>query len=284
MHFDLELFLVLASIITGAIWLVDIGYWAPRRRALTTNGHGPQTATATATDETQTAAIKDPWYVEYAKSFFPVLVIVLLLRGFVAEPFRIPSGSMMPTLLVGDFILVNKFAYGIRLPVTHTPLLAFGAPTRGDVAVFRFPPRPRDDYIKRIVGLPGDYIVYTDKQLYINGEPVPHRLVGTYLGSGSGRVMNGAERHREDLAASEHDILLHHERIPHEGTWHGEGEWQVPPGHYFVLGDNRDNSNDSRYWGFVPEANLVGKAFMIWMHWDLAAGEIQWRRIGDLIK
>lgn len=276
MHFDLELFLVGATALTGAIWALDHWVFAKRRLANTVASASQPPADTAAAPAAQPAP-KEPWYVEYSKSFFPVLLIVLLLRGFVVEPFRIPSGSMMPTLLVGDFILVNKFAYGVRLPVVHTEILDVGEPERGDIAVFRFPPQPSEDYIKRIVGLPGDYIVYADKQLYVNGEQVPHNLVGTYRGSGTGRIMNGAAKLEETLGQVEHAILLQSD-VPTK-----EGEWRVPPNHYFVLGDNRDNSNDSRYWGFVPDEHLVGKAFAIWMHWDMRAGEVKWQRIGTVL-
>jgi signal peptidase I len=216
--------------------------------------------------------------VEYAKSFFPVILAVLLLRSFLVEPFRIPSGSMMPTLLVGDFILVNKYAYGIRLPVLNTKVLDLGSPERGDVVVFRFPKDPQVDYIKRVVGVPGDHVAYQDKTLYVNGEKIPQIPAGSYVGTGSGLSMSGADRRREALGAVEHDILVA-SRAPGVSA-----DVVVPEGHYFVMGDNRDNSNDSRYWGFVPDENLVGRAFMIWMNWDSAAGGVAWNRIGDSIE
>ncbi len=268
MHFDLELFLVVATFVTGAIWAVA---------AILQHRDKAATSTESISQQVEQEK-KEPWFVEYSRSFFPVLLIVLLLRGFVVEPFRIPSGSMMPTLLVGDFILVNKFAYGIKLPVLHRQLIDVWQPERGDVAVFRFPPQPQEDYIKRIVGLPGDHIVYADKQVIVNGLTLPQKSVGTYRGSGSGRIMNGAELVEERLGEIAHEILLQ------SGLSDDVGEWWVPPDHYFVMGDNRDNSNDSRYWGVVPAENLVGKAFAIWMHWDMRAGELKWRRIGTVIK
>jgi len=173
---ELETILVLGVAVTGLVWAWD--KWGPGRRA--------------SAPEVEAEARKEPWYVEYSKSFFPVLLIVLLLRSFLVEPFRIPSGSMMPTLLVGDFILVNKFAYGLRLPVLHTKILDVGEPRRGDVMVFRFPKNPEDDYIKRVIGLPGDVIGYFDKTVYVNGEPVKQKPIGIYRGVGSGMVMNGA--------------------------------------------------------------------------------------------
>jgi len=277
MSLDLELILVIGTAVTGLIWAADAAVRRTRRREQWVAqgagaGAGAQAGPATGEDR------KEPWYVEYSRSFFPVLLIVLLLRSFVAEPFRIPSGSMMPTLLVGDFILVNKFAYGLRLPVVYTELLEMGEPSRGDVAVFRFPKNPSEDYIKRIVGLPGDHIAYYDKKLYVNGQLMEQEPIGIYRGEGSGRVMNGARRLEEHLDPVVHDILI---RPNHPNV---EGDYRVPEGHYFVLGDNRDNSNDSRFWGFVPEDYLVGKAFVIWMNWDMQAGDMDLSRIGETIE
>jgi len=205
----------------------------------------------------------EPWIVEYARSFFPVLILVLLLRSFLAEPFRIPSGSMMPTLLVGDFILVNKFAYGIRLPVINKKIIAIDEPKRGDIVVFRYPKDPSVDYIKRVIGLPGDKVSYDDnKQLTVNDKPVRQVSKGLYQGLGAGQEMTGAERLQEDLTGIEHNILIRHDAPT------GAFDYIVPEGQFFMMGDNRDNSNDSRYWGTVPEENLVGRAFLIWMSWD----------------
>ncbi len=275
MNIDFPTILVALTAVTGLIWAADALLLAPRRRAeaaaLSARGEG-------AADPRQVEAVlKEPTLVEYAKSFFPVILAVLLLRSFLVEPFRIPSGSMMPTLLVGDFILVNKYAYGIRLPVVNTKVLDLGAPERGDVVVFRFPRDPGTDYIKRVVGVPGDHIVYRDKTLYINGEKVPQIPAGAYRGSGSGISMSGASVREEQLGDVRHKILV----VPRiRGI---DADVTVPEGHYFVMGDNRDNSNDSRYWGFVPDENLVGKAFMIWMNWDSAGGGIAWDRIGNSI-
>ncbi|SIT65897.1 signal peptidase I Serine peptidase. MEROPS family S26A [Ectothiorhodosinus mongolicus] len=264
MAVDLEWILVVGTGLTGAIWLLDLAVLRRRRQAkLAAAGR---------------QAAHDPWYVEYARSFFPVLLVVLVLRGFVAEPFRIPSGSMMPTLLVGDFILVSKFSYGVHLPITRTRIIETGSPERGDVAVFKYPQNPREDYIKRIVGLPGDVIGFYDKALYINGEPMPQELIESYVGTGSGEGMSGADLIIEQIGDKRFETL----------AWPGrravEGEVRVPEGMYFALGDNRDNSNDSRFWGFVPEANLVGRATRIWMHWDFDAREMQWSRIGQRIQ
>ncbi len=254
MNIDFPTLLVTATAVTGAIWAVDALWFAPRR---------------------QTS--QEPALVETARSFFPVILAVLLLRSFVVEPFRIPSGSMMPTLLVGDFILVNKFAYGIRLPVLDTKIIEVGSPQRGDVVVFRYPEDPSVDYIKRVVGLPGDHISYHNKQLQVNSVPVPRVPQGSYRGVGAGMVMTGANRVREKLGEAEFDTLV----AP--GHLSMDGEAVIPPGHYFVMGDNRDNSKDSRYWGTLPEENLVGKAFFIWMNWDSANGGVGWDRLGTLI-
>ena len=263
---DLELALVLGTAVTGLIWLA-YALW-----------HRLRSPSRGADGADEPGRTKEPWYVEYARSFFPVLLVVLLLRSFVAEPFRIPSGSMMPTLLVGDFILVNKFAYGLRLPVVHTRILDTGRPERGDVAVFRFPRRPSEDYIKRIVGLPGDRVAFRDKRLYINGERVPVEILGRYEGDGAGEAMTGARLLEERLGGVHHRILEWPERPT------PQGEVEVPEGMYFVLGDNRDNSNDSRFWGFVPEGNLVGRAMLIWMNWDPVENTVRLERLGDRIR
>ncbi len=273
MSLNFPLILVLATFVTGVIWLVDALFFAPRRRA----------AAAAAGEAGGAGAVparppKEPVLVEYARAFFPVILAVLVLRSFVVEPFRIPSGSMIPTLLVGDFILVNKFAYGVRLPVIHTKILATGEPKRGDVVVFRYPEDPSVDYIKRVVGLPGDHIAYHDKVLYINGKRQPQQRVGTYIGKGAEISSSGSELKIENLDGVKHQILLR------PGMHSREGETVVPPGYYFMMGDNRDNSRDSRYFGPVPEGNLVGKAFMIWMNWDSDRGGIGWDRIGKRIR
>src|SRR5690606_996855 len=221
-------------------------------------------------------SVREPIVVEYAKSFFPILLLVLLIRSFLLEPFRIPSGSMMPTLLEGDFIFVNKFAYGLRLPVVNTKFLELGDPQRGDVVVFRLPQDPSVNYIKRIVGLPGDVVNYDQgtKRLTINGEPVPIERVGPYDGPET-----NAEVVREHLG--EHDHLALWKR----NTYSEGGEWKVPDGHYFVMGDNRDNSQDGRVIGFVPDKNLVGRAVRIWMNWRWPSeGGPRWSRIGKGIE
>jgi signal peptidase I len=282
MDFDFALLLVILTAVTGVIWLLDRLFLAGGRRR-----RAEALAQAEGTDAERQhraqEALREPVIVEYARSFFPVILIVLLFRSFIAEPFKIPSGSMMPTLLVGDFILVNKFSYGIRLPVIGTKILPIGEPQRGDVFVFRYPNPEHDpkkegiDYIKRVIGLPGDEITYRNKTLYINGTEVPQTMLGPFIGSGDeGRKMAGAEVHDEMLPGSEHKVLESNMLMAGR-----EGTWRVPAGHYFAMGDNRDNSEDSRYWGFVPEQNVVGRAFAIWMNWD---GGIDFKRIGTVIK
>lgn len=276
MNFDFATILVTATFLTGAIWALDAWLWAPKRRVAAHAALPGQGASGPAMADQET--LREPIIVEYAKAFFPVILIVLILRSFLVEPFRIPSGSMMPTLLDGDFILVNKFGYGIRLPVLNTKIIDVGDPKRGDVVVFRFPRDPSVDYIKRIVGLPGDRLEYRDKVLYVNGQPMSQELNGTYADKGTGMSMTGASLRIETLGNVQHKILTRPEQPPRDG------EFQVPEGHYFVMGDNRDNSNDSRFWGYVPDENLVGKAFMIWMNWDSADKAIRWDRIGSFIE
>ena len=275
MSFDFPTLLVFATFFTGLAWAVDAVAWAPRRRrrAEALVAAGEPTDSAPVAD-----ALKEPTWVEYSKSFFPVILAVLLLRSFLVEPFRIPSGSMMPTLLVGDFILVNKYTYGLRLPVLNTKIVELGEPERGDVVVFRYPKDPSVDYIKRVVGIPGDTIGYFDKVVYVNGKPAGQVPSGVYAGTGSGVSMSGASRRTEQLGDRQHEILVM-QRTP--GL---EGEYIVREGEYFVMGDNRDNSNDSRFWGPVPEANLVGRAFRIWMNWDSASGGVDLDRIGMKIQ
>ncbi len=277
MDFDFPAIMVTAVFVTGVLWLLDIMLWAPKRRsAAETLSY--QTTVDDNIEKAKEEVLKESVFVEYSRSLFPVILAVLVLRSFIVEPFRIPSGSMMPTLLAGDFILVNKFAYGIRLPVVDTKIIPVGLPERGDVLVFRYPKNPSIDYIKRVIGLPGDKVAYYNKQLFINGEPATQAGLGVYDAVGAGVSMAGAQVRSEDLTGIQHNILIDTQR----GTV--EGEFQVPEGRYFVMGDNRDNSNDSRYWGFVPEENLVGKAFMIWMNWDATAGGVTWSRVGNDIE
>lgn len=255
MDFALIMFALL--VVTGGIWLLDHFVLRPRR----------------------TKEGKEPWWVEYSKSFFPVILAVFLLRSFLVEPFKIPSGSMIPTLQVGDFILVNKFTYGIRLPIVSKKLVEMNSPKRGDVMVFHYPENPSLDYIKRVIGLPGDNIAYRNKKVFVNGVPQEQQHEGEYNYVESGLRFVHTERYNEKLDGHPHALLINPEmpgfhldavaEFPHREVCNysdDEVRCTVPDGHYFMLGDNRDNSRDSRYWGFVPDNMIVGKAFMIWMN------------------
>ena len=224
-----------------------------------------------------------PKVVQWSIEFFPILILVILFRGFVFEPFRVPSNSMMPTLLTGDFIVVNKFDYGLALPITNTKLVEFSKPKQGDVVVFRYPNYERDerysgvDFIKRIIGLPGDVISYQGDKLTINGVSADYNEIGSYNGVDSGRSMTGYNHVREIHEGVNHDILLNPIRFSPQFP-----QITVPEGHYFVMGDNRSNSGDSRAWGYVPESYIIGKAIGIWMHWDWNYNTMQFSRIGGL--
>jgi signal peptidase I len=256
---DFALILVIATAVTGVVWGLDAWFLRPRRVAAAGGAAGSS---------------REPVLVEYARSFFPILLVVLVIRSFLFEPFRIPSSSMLPTLLVGDFIFVNKFTYGLRLPVANTLVLELGRPERGDVVVFRLPSDPSTNFIKRLVGLPGDTITYVNSRIFVNGEEVPVEPVGTWQGPGQPPSVLARER----LGGKAHEVLF----IP--GRPSIEGTFVVPEGHYFMMGDNRDNSRDSRYSGvgFVPEENVVGKAVRIWMSWDFPSA-LRWERIGRSI-
>ncbi len=248
-----EIALVSLTFLTGITWLLDRLFFAKRRR----NADGLLDAAS------------EPVVIDYARAFFPVLAFVLVLRSFIAEPFKIPSSSMMPSLLIGDFILVNKFAYGLRLPISNEKFIEIGEPARGDVVVFRYPgrddsdPNKGIDYIKRVIGLPGDVVAYRDNQVTLNGKPFVYETVGEFAGIGPGVEMNGATELVEQLPGRPHPVL-EITNIPHIDQ--GEGEWTVPEGQYLVMGDNRDRSDDGRFWGFLPEKQLRGKAFLIWLN------------------
>jgi signal peptidase I len=285
MNFALILFVLL--VISFAMWLLDVlwlkkGRLAAAKSALAefdarNAGRVGVGAQALAAERAALAGrlTQRPWYLEYTASFFPVILIVFVLRSFLFEPFRIPSGSMIPTLQIGDLILVNKYQYGIRLPVINRKIIDLGSPQRGDVMVFRFPHNTTQDYIKRVVGLPGDRVEYAERRLSINGQPVPVQPLPRYFEED--RVQYYAQ-FAEKLGNVEHRIILSEGPgvPPMRGFAHTHPQacqytvagvsCTVPEGHYFVMGDNRDNSEDSRFWGFVPDQNIVGRAFFIWMN------------------
>ena len=284
---NFALVMLLATLVTGVYWVAEKFLFLPQRqRAAQKLEQQAQARTAQLqrqgiaqhdvnVDASKEHLLRQPWWLDWTAGLFPVLFVVFVLRSFLFEPFKIPSGSMIPTLLVGDLILVNKFTYGVRLPVIHTKLTEGNAPQRGDVMVFRYPPQPNMDYIKRVVGVPGDEVAYLNKRLSVNGQPVPTTAVPDFFDEGAMRYF---KQYEEQLGAQPHRLLNNpeapafvqgasdfayrdHCRYSVEGV-----VCKVPSGHYFMMGDNRDNSLDSRYWGFVPDANIVGKAFFVWMN------------------
>jgi signal peptidase I len=257
MNMNFQLILVILVGLSGLIYLLDVLFFAKKRNA---------------TDTQQ----KMPLFIDYARSFFPVLLLVLIVRSFLVQPFRVPSGSLEPTILPNDFVAVNQFAYGLRLPVIHTKILAIGRPKRGDVAVFRYPPNPKIDYVKRVIGLPGDRVVYKQKTLYINGKKMPQKFLRTGYDFAPPDFSIPANVKEETLGAVKHEI-----QVRQKGGDNNEFEVIVPEKSYFMMGDNRDDSADSRYFGFVPETSLIGKAFIIWFSWDSSTHRIRWNRMGQ---
>ncbi|PJK10590.1 signal peptidase I [Lysobacteraceae bacterium NML95-0200] len=259
-----ELVMVILTLVSGLIWLAD-RLWLKKRR-----------------EAGGLLAEEEPWYVDYSRAFFPILLAILILRSFIIDHFRVPTGSMIPSIRIGDFIVVNKFAYGLRLPVTNTKVLALGEPARGDVVVFTYPGMRADDpdagidFVKRVVGLPGDSVRYERGVLSINGEALEYQPQGAVQirAGDNGQLMDG-QLMLEQLGQSAHQVQNFD--ISLERGSMGDGEFVVPAGHYFVMGDNRDNSLDSRYWGFLPEPNLRGKAFLVWMNFK------DFSRIGEKI-
>jgi signal peptidase I len=284
---NFSLLLMLATLVTGIYWVIDKLVFLPQRRRVADHlvQEHQQRKEALAKqgfsqiegdiEPARQRALAQPWWLDWTAGLFPVILAVFVLRSFLFEPFKIPSGSMIPTLRVGDLILVNKYHYGIRLPVLNTKVWDNHAPQRGDVIVFRYPPKPSLDYIKRVVGLPGDEVAYLNKQLTVNGQPVPRVAQPDFFDKDS---MRYAKQWQESLGGKHYNILNEDTRPAFvEGVtqfpfadgcrYSVEGMvCKVPAGHYFMMGDNRDNSLDSRYWGFVPEANIVGKAFFVWMN------------------
>ena len=284
---NFALLLFLLTVVTAAYWLAERFVFRPAREAAAARLEAQHAARRAELSKQGIARVDDnvaearekllmqPWWLDWTAGLFPVILIVFLLRSFLFEPFKIPSGSMIPTLLVGDLILVNKFDYGIRLPVINHKIIANKDPARGDVVVFRYPPDPRLDYIKRVVGLPGDEVAYLNKVLTVNGQRIDTAPLPDFYDEDSRRY---AQQFSEKLAGVEHRILIDKDRpafipgvqnFPNGDACRYSGEGvtcKVPAGHYFMMGDNRDNSVDSRYWGFVPDRNLVGRAFFVWMN------------------
>ncbi|HSU21356.1 signal peptidase I [Comamonadaceae bacterium OTU4NAUVB1] len=286
---NFALLLFLATVVTGLYWLAERLYFLPRRRrtaaaldaSLEQRRAELERQGIKQVDTVDTKArerlVMQPWWLDWTAGLFPVILVVFLLRSFLFEPFKIPSGSMMPTLLTGDLILVNKFTYGLRLPVLNTKVTDGTPPARGDVMVFRYPPKPSLDYIKRVVGLPGDEVAYLNKKLTINGQPVNKDAIPDYFDE---EAMRYLKQYSENLGARQHKILNDDTRragiseievmtFPNQDNCRYSVEGvvcKVPAGHYFMMGDNRDNSLDSRYWGFVPDRNIVGRAFFVWMN------------------
>ena len=258
---DFAFWLFAALVLTGAVSL-----WDRLSRTRTSEvDHAPSKTVAAV--------------VEYARAFFPVILVVFVLRSFIVEPFRIPSGSMLPSLYIGDFILVSKFSYGIRIPVINRKIISLGVPRRGDVLVFRYPHDQKTNFIKRVVGIPGDVIDYRGKQIWINGVAVPLEPVKRHLLNESNTTAASVAEYREDLGETIHGVLLDESRSSRDMM-----RITVPSGQYFVMGDNRDHSNDSRFWGFVPDQNLVGRAFLVWFSGDTAGGGgVNWPRLGKTV-
>jgi signal peptidase I len=285
---NFALLLLLAVIVTGIYWVMEKLYFLPERRRAADRADATQaqriaelarqgiTQVDTDTsDATRQALLQQPWWLDWTAGLFPVILVVFVLRSFLFEPFKIPSGSMIPTLRVGDLILVNKFHYGVRLPVINTKVIDNHEPQRGDVMVFRYPPQPTLDYIKRVVGLPGDEVAYINKRLTVNGQAIDTQPQPEFFDADTLRY---SQQWRETLADRQYNVLTDDTRPAFVG---GASEFEgreachfsaegvvckVPAGHYFMMGDNRDNSLDSRYWGFVPESHIVGKAFFVWMN------------------
>ncbi|HCE30044.1 MAG TPA: signal peptidase I [Comamonadaceae bacterium] len=284
---NFALLLFLATVVTGAYWLAERFYFLPQRHRAAQAIEDAAAQRRAELDrmgiakvdidvqESKERLLMQPWWLDWTAGLFPVIATVFLLRSFLFEPFKIPSGSMIPTLQVGDLILVNKFTYGVRLPVIHTKIIEGNAPQRGDVMVFRYPPQPNLDYIKRVVGVPGDEVAYLNKRLTINGQAVDTASAADFFDDS---VMRYFKQYEEQLGTRPHR-LLNNPEVPAfiQGAsnfayrdncrYSVEGVvCKVPEGHYFMMGDNRDNSLDSRYWGFVPESHIVGKAFFVWMN------------------
>lgn len=257
MSIDFPLILVILTFLSGVIWLVDSRFFKVKREA---------------------AHRKEPWYVDYARSLFPVFLIVLIIRSFIFQPYRVPTGSLEPTIMPNDFIVVNQFAYGLRLPVLNTKIFSIGEPKTGDIAVFRYPVNHAYNYIKRVIGTPGDHVVYKNKRLIINGKTISQKLLGNRPDVEPNGDINSS-LYEENLNGIKHQILVHRVGTGENNSF----DIVVPKEMYFMMGDNRDNSGDSRFWGFVPEKDLIGKGEMIWLSWDSETHRIRWHRMGRFL-
>lgn len=285
---NFALLLFLATVVTGVYWLAERFYFWPKRRSAAValeqaaverraelDRMGIAKTDIEVSEDAKDRILMQPWWLDWTAGLFPVIAIVFVLRSFLFEPFKIPSGSMIPTLMVGDLILVNKFTYGVRLPVINKKIIEGNQPQRGDVMVFRYPPQPTLDYIKRVVGVPGDEVAYINKRLTINGQELPTRELPDFLDRD---VMRYFKQIEESLGEKPHRAIVNNDvpafiqgatsfEFKENCRYSVEGvTCKVPEGHYFMMGDNRDNSLDSRYWGFVPDKNIVGKAFFVWMN------------------
>lgn len=251
--FDFPFFLTLAVIVTGILTLIDKVFFE-KKRMLTGK--------------------KQPWFFDYARSFFPALLIVWCIRSFIVQPYRVPTGSLEPTVMPGDFIIVKQYSYGVRLPVTQSKVYGKGEPKRGDIALFYYPKDPAVRFVKRVIGLPGDHVVYKNKVLTINGKEMKQVVIGPDLNEESGGLPQPVIRKREYLDGVVHDIFVDKDKNEYQ-----EVDVTVPAGHYFMMGDNRDSSDDSRYWGFVADKYLIGQAFAIWLSWDTNNTKLRWHRM-----
>lgn len=252
-NFDFPLFLTALVVLTGIMWIVNYFVFAKQGE----------------TTQSKIAAVFD-----YGRSFFPALLLVWIIRSFIVQPYRVPTGSLEPTVLPGDFIIVKQYSYGLRLPVTQTKIWATGEPKRGDIALFYWPVDTSVRFVKRVIGLPGDHIEYKDKVLTINGKTMTQKEIGPDMTNEPGYLPQPVIRKQENLDGVVHDII-----VQKQGGDEKSFDITVPAGSYFMMGDNRDGSDDSRYWGFVPEANLIGQAFGVWLSWDSNNKSLRWSRM-----
>lgn len=276
-YFDFPFILTSLVIISGLLAVVDILFFAPKRAKSTSISSESSLQQRRGTEAE--GYKKQPIVFEYARSFFPLLLLVWVIRSFIIQPYQVPSGSLSPTVLPGDFIVVSQFSYGLRLPVLNYKIVNISEPKRGDIVLFRWPKHPETIFVKRLIGLPGDHIVYKNKMLKINGENISQEFLNKDLDIEPNRPPITVARKTEDLLGVKHQIY-----VREEGGEDGAIDVTVPQNCYFMMGDNRDDSDDSRDWGCVPEQNLIGKAFLVWMSWDKENNTVRWRRIGEMVR